>query len=75
MKFPDPPDPGWIPYVKLVFGFTLLIILGLLAKGIGLGKVEAATSHGLDIVLGGLVSLSGAFGLWAFQITKNGNDK
>jgi hypothetical protein len=67
MQLPDAPDQGWIPFLKLGFGFCLLLVFGLLARGIALGQIQSATSYGLDIILGGLVSLSGAFGSWAFR--------
>jgi thiol:disulfide interchange protein len=63
----QPPDPGWIPFLKLGFGFLLLLVLGFLATITGLGKVEAASSYGLDIILGGLLTLAGAFAGWAFK--------
>lgn len=52
---------------KMIFGFCLLLILGLLAAVIALGKVEMQTSYGLNIVLGSLTTLSGAFAHWAFS--------
>ena len=65
------PDPGWIPYLKMVFGILLLILLAALALVIGLGKVEQSTSFGLQDILGGLLLLSGAYGQWAFGGGKN----
>jgi len=65
------PDPGWIPYLKMVFGILLLILLAALALVIGLGKVEQSTSFGLQDILGGLLVLSGAYGQWAFGGGKN----
>jgi len=61
------PDPGWIPFLKLGFGFVLLMVLGGLSALIALGKVELNTSYGLNIILGGLLTLGGAFAGWAFK--------
>lgn len=60
----------WLPLLKMVFGFLLLVILAALAGVIALGKVQAATSYGLDIILGGLLTMSGGFVGWAFRDTK-----
>jgi hypothetical protein len=51
---------------RIIFGFCLLIVISILAGIIALGKVEQATSHGLDIVLGSLATLAGGFSQWAF---------
>jgi thiol:disulfide interchange protein len=64
------PDPGWMPYVKILFGYMILIVLAALATIIALGKVKAETSFGLDIILGGLLTLSGGFASWAFRDEK-----
>jgi hypothetical protein len=64
------PDPEWIPFLKVLFGFLLVVILAILAAIIALGKVDAATSFGLDIILGGLMVLCGGFAQWAFRINK-----
>jgi hypothetical protein len=60
------PDPGWIPFLKIIFGFSLLVILGILAAIIAMGKVEQSTSFGLTYILGGLTALAGGFTQWAF---------
>lgn len=52
--------------LKMIFGFCMLVVLTALAIIIGLGKVEQQTSHGLDIILGSLATLSGMFAQWAF---------
>lgn len=65
------PDPRWLPFGKLAFGMLLLIILALLSAIIALGKVEATTSHGLDTLLGGLLTLSGGFANWCFKTGKD----
>jgi hypothetical protein len=53
--------------LKMIFGFSILVVLAVLAAIIALGKVEPMTSHGLDIVLGGLTTLAGGFAQWAFS--------
>jgi hypothetical protein len=63
------PDPGWMPFAKLLFGFLILIVLAGLAAIIALGHVKAESSFGLDIILGGLLTLSGGFAGWAFRDT------
>jgi hypothetical protein len=62
----EPPDPGWIPFVKLLFGFGLLIILATLSGIIAVKTVHADSSYGLEIILGGLLTLSGGFSQWCF---------
>jgi hypothetical protein len=66
------PDAGWLPYVKIMFGFFLLVILAALSAIIALGHVKAETSFGLDIILGGLLTLSGGFASWAFRDSRHG---
>jgi hypothetical protein len=56
--------------LKMIFGFSNLAILAVLATLIALGKVEGQTSHGLDVVLGGLVGSFGGFTQWAFSQMK-----
>lgn len=63
----EAPDNRWIPLLKVLFGYLLLLILGSLAVLIGLGKVEATSSYGLDIILGGLLTMAGAFSGWCFE--------
>lgn len=58
---------------RMWFGFALLGIIATLAAIIALGKVEQQSSYGLDIVLGSLATLSGAFAQWAF--TKKDDSK
>lgn len=69
MNFPAP-DPGWLPFLKMIFGFCLVVILASLSGVIAIEHVEAATSYGLDIILGGLLTLSGGFVQWAFSSSK-----
>jgi hypothetical protein len=68
------PDPGWLPFLKVLFGFLLVVTLALLACIIALEKVEAQTSFGLDIILGGLMVLSGGFAQWAFRVPKDDSE-
>lgn len=49
-------------------GFYLLTIFAALALAIALGKVEAATSYGLGMILGGLNTAIGAFAIWAWHV-------
>lgn len=63
----ESPDPGWLPFLKMTFGFLLLVVLAFLSGIIALGHVEATSSFGLDIILGGLLTLSGGFVGWAFR--------
>lgn len=65
------PDSRWIPFLKVLFGFLLLSILASLAAIIGLGKVEEKTSYGLNIILGGLLTLAGGFANWCFDASKD----
>jgi hypothetical protein len=68
------PDPGWLPFLKMIFGFFLLLILAVLSGIIAISKVEATTSFGLDIILGGLLTLSGGFVGWAFRDKQDGTN-
>ena len=62
----QPPNPDWLPFLKIGLGYFLVAILFILAMGIAMGKVEAASSFGLDTTLGSLFTLAGAFAGWAF---------
>lgn len=64
------PDPGWIPFLKMTFGFLVLVTLVILAALIALGKVEMQTSFGLESILGALSVLAGGFAQWAFSANK-----
>lgn len=68
------PDSRWLPFCKIAFGFLLLVILATLAAAIGLGRVEATSSYGLDIILGGLLTLAGGFANWCFNEKKPSED-
>lgn len=56
---------------RMIFGFSLLVILACLATAIALGHVEERTSYGLMPLLTTLSTLAGGFAQWAF----NGNGK
>lgn len=60
------PDQGWLPFLKVLFGFLMLLVLAVLAAIMALGRIEATTSYGLNIILGGLLTLAGGFAQWAF---------
>lgn len=52
---------------RMIFGFCVLVVVFTLAVVIAIGKVEMATSYGLNIVLGCPATLAGAFAQWAFS--------
>ncbi len=52
---------------RMIFGFCLLAAVAVIAVVIALGHVSEATSYGLQIVLGSLATLCGAFAQWAFK--------
>ncbi len=59
---------------RMMFGFGVLLVIASLALLIALGNVRQESSYGLEIVLGGLTTLSGAFAQWAFgKIDKKDN--
>jgi cytochrome c biogenesis protein CcdA len=60
------PDQRWLPFLKMYFGFLLMVILATIAGIIAIGHVHMESSYGLDIILGGLIALSGGFVQWAF---------
>lgn len=62
----EAPDEKWIPFLKLVLGYLLVLMLGVLAATFGLGRVESESSFGLQEILGGLLVLSGGFAHWCF---------
>ena len=61
-----PPDPGWLDYLKMIFGYTLLLILAALVAVIALGHVEQQTSYGLMPLITASATLSGGFMNWCF---------
>lgn len=52
---------------RMIFGFSLLLILAGLAAAIALGKVEEKSSYGLMPLLTALATLAGSFAQWAFS--------
>lgn len=56
--------------LRMIFGFSLLMILAGLALAIALGKVEEKTSYGLMPLLTALATLAGGFAQWAFSGNK-----
>lgn len=68
------PDAKWIPFLKLVFGFMLLMVLAGISAVIAIAKVEQATSYGLEIILGAVAVLSGQFAQWCFGAARDEKD-
>ena len=68
------PDKAWLPFLKMLFGFLVLIALFLLAVIETMRKVKSESSYGLDIILGGLLTLAGSFATWAFHDPKSKPD-
>lgn len=60
---------------RMIFGFSLLILLAILAAVIAIGHVEERTSYGLQFLLGALVNASGHFSQWAFSSPKSKDDE
>lgn len=56
---------------RILFGFGVLLVIVILAMTIAIGHVSQESSYGLEIVLGGLNTLSGAFAQWAFSKSIN----
>lgn len=52
---------------RMIFGFSLLLILAALSAVIALGKVEEKTSFGLAQLEGCFLTLSGGFAQWCFS--------
>jgi hypothetical protein len=65
------PDADWLPFLKMVFGFLILLFLVILAGAIALGHVEEKTSFGLHDIITCLSTLSGGFVVWAFNSDKD----
>lgn len=62
----DASNKDWMPFVKMGFGYLLLICVTGLALAFGLGKVEEKYSFGLSFLMGCLTTLAGGFSSWAF---------
>ena len=69
------PDPRWLPFLKMTFGFLLLLMLAVLAALIALGKVEQGSSFGLEGIIGGLTALAGGFVNWAFTADRGASSE
>lgn len=61
--------------LRMVFGFSLLLILAGLALAIAMGHVEEKTSYGLMPLLVGISTLAGQFAQWAFSAKDKDEDK
>lgn len=61
--------------LRMVFGFSLLVILAGLALAIAVGKVEEKSSYGLMPLLTALATLAGGFAQWAFSGDKDRPDE
>lgn len=62
--------------LRMIFGFSILLILAGLALAIALGHVEEKSSYGLMPLLVALSGLGGQFAQWAFSShDKNDSDK
>lgn len=61
---------GWMPFIKIAFGFALLLVLGAITIVIGVGNVKAETSFGLGVALGTLGSVATGWSTWAFGSVK-----
>ena len=59
---------------RMIFGFSLLVVLAALAGAIAFGHVEEKTSYGLMPLLTTLSTLAGGFAQWAFS-SKGKDDK
>lgn len=66
MERPLPPDQGWIPFLKLLYGFFVTALIVGLALAVALGKVNKDTSYGLDGIVAGLSFLLAQFAQRAF---------
>lgn len=62
----EAPDSGWLDFLKMTLEFLVVLAISTLAAVIALGHVEAQTSFGLDIIIGGLLTIVGGFCNWAF---------
>ncbi len=68
MKMPDRDTQ------RMIFGYSLLMIVAFLAAAIALDHVEEKTSYGLIPLLTSLATLAGSFAQWAFS-SKERDDK
>lgn len=68
------PDPGWLDFLRMAYGYIILLSLVGLAAAIALGKVSQATSYGLDGIITALALLTGQFAGWCFGGNKRSGD-
>lgn len=61
-----PPNPGWIPFLKMLYGFFVTALVVGLAASVALGRVSKDTSYGLDGIVAGLSFMLAQFAQWAF---------
>lgn len=61
--------------LRMIFGFSLLVILAGLALAIAMGHVEEKTSYGLMPLLTALATLAGGFANYAFTNRDDEDDK
>ena len=73
MKLPEHKE--MLDYLKMGFGYLVLIMLFFLAWQIAVQKVEAATSYGLESIVTGLFTLGGGFAHWAFGSAKQSKNE
>ena len=59
----------------LLFGCFLVLVMAGLAIGIALGQVEEKTSFGLQIILGSLATIVGAWSQRVFGGKDGGDDQ
>ncbi len=65
------PDPGWIPFIKLVtacvVGVMLVIFMTLMGRGLALHDVDSLKSPGLLEIVGALTVGLGMFFKWLWD--------
>jgi hypothetical protein len=71
MDFSKPPHPGWLPILKMGFGYLAMLTLVVLAATIAIGNVQENTSHGLMPIITTLSTLAGGFSQWAFSAARS----
>lgn len=53
------PDPKWLPFLRLILGFFIVVMIVILGGAIALGHVEEKTSYGLKEIETALFILGG----------------
>lgn len=59
------PDADWLAFLRVLFGYCLLLVFACLIAMIAVGKVEEKTSYGLMPLI---VALAGMGGAWTQAI-------